>query len=191
MRRHRFSARALTGALAATALLALCPAGALATSPYQSPFTGDTYLVGRTDMGVDACLSAKEPIRAVGDGLVTGITHDWFAGQPYLWYELTSGPMAGRYVYVAEQINHLAQVGQTLQAGQVVARYARKGTCIETGWSSSDGWTLAQATTGYTEGQVTKAGVSFARLLISVGVQGSFELHPTPPPGQRHHRPHR
>jgi hypothetical protein len=188
MQRHRISA--LAGALALTALLAFGPAGALAASAYQSPFTGDTYFVGRTDMGVDVCLSRGQPIRAVGDGVVTGITHDWFAGQPYIWYQLTSGRMTGRYVYVAEQINHLAHVGQTLHAGQVVARYARKGTCIETGWSSSDGWTLAQATTGYTEGQVTRAGVSFARFLMTLGVQGTFELKATPPTRHGHHRRH-
>ena len=71
-----------------------------------------------------------------------------------------------------------------------MARYARKGTCIETGWSTVDGETQAQATTGYTEGQVTMAGVSFARLLISLGVQGGFDLVPAHAtrvkPGSKH-----
>ena len=187
MQRHLFSRHALTGALSLAALVTLAPAAAQAATPYQSPFAGDTYLVGRTDMGVDVCLSHGEPIRAVGDGVVTGITRNWYAGQPYIWYQLTSGPLAGHYVYVAEQINHLAHIGQQLHTGQVLARFARRGSCIETGWSSSDGWTLAQATTGYTEGQVTKAGVSFARFLLSVGVQGTFELHPTGHHGRRHH----
>ena len=60
-------------------------------------------------------------------------------------------------------------------------RRLRSGTCIETGWAVSDGWTLAQVTTGYHEGQVTRAGVSFARFLMSLGVQGNFELGPSPP----------
>jgi hypothetical protein len=179
MPRHRFSLRALAGTLGALAVGALSPTAALAASPYQSPFAGDTYLVGRTDMGVDVCLSRGEPIRVLGNGVVTGIIRNWYAGQPYIWYELTSGPLAGHYVYVAEQIDQLARIGQRLHAGQVVARFARRGSCIETGWSAGDGATLAQATTGYSEGQVTKAGVSFARLLISLGVQGAFELHPT------------
>jgi hypothetical protein len=84
-------------------------------------------------------------------------------------------------VYVAEQINHLAHVGKHLHAGQPVARFAKSGTCIETGWADSDGWTLAQASTGYHEGQVTRAGISFARFLMSAGVQGSFELRPSRP----------
>jgi hypothetical protein len=194
--RRRFSLRALGGTAVMVAVLALSAAGAQAASPYHNPFqaaspyqnpfqaaspyhnpfAGDVYNVGRTDMGVDVCLQPREPIDAVGDGVVTGITRDWYAGEPYLWYQLTSGPAAGRYVYVAEQIHHLAHVGQRLHAGQVVARFARSGSCIETGWAASDGWTLAQVTTGYHEGQVTKAGVSFARFLMAVGVQGSFEL---------------
>jgi hypothetical protein len=201
MQRHRLIRRAfswralgqrwLTGTVATVAaLLAVSPAGAQAASHYQSPFAGDTYVVGRTDMGVDVCLHRHDPIRAIGDGVVTGIIHDWFDGQPYIWYELTSGPQAGQYVYVAEQLNHLAHIGQRLHAGQPVARFARRGTCIETGWSASDGSTLAQSTTGYSEGQVTKAGVSFARFLMSLGVDGDFDLHPTRIPGHRHGHRH-
>jgi hypothetical protein len=170
--------------------------GAQAAAAYQNPFVGDQPYVDRTDMGVDVCLSPGDPIRAVGNGVVVGIMKNWFEKQPYIWYQLTSGPYAGRYVYLAEQIKHLAPIGTTLQAGDVVARYAGKGTCIEMGWSAASGATLAQATTGYTEGQVTVAGVSFARFLMSVGVQGNFELVPTNPrtaaakasKGRRHKR---
>jgi hypothetical protein len=189
MHRYGRSLGKLAGAVtAALAIVLLTPAGALASAPYQSPFDPDTYLVGRTDMGVDVCLQRHDPVRAIGDGVVAGIIHNWFDHQPYIWYQLTSGPAAGHYVYVAEQINHLAHVGQRLHAGQPVARYARKGTCLETGWSSPDGATMAQATTGYSEGQVTKAGVSFARFLMDLGVEGEFELHPTHP--HPHKRPH-
>lgn len=171
---------------AALTLALAMPTAALAAAPYQSPFDPNTYFVGRTDMGVDVCLQRHDPILAIGDGVVTGIIHNWFDHQPYIWYQLTSGPQAGHYVYVAEQINRLAHVGQRLHAGQPVARYARKGTCIETGWSSSDGATMAQATSGYSEGQVTRSGVSFARFLIALGVQGAFDLHPTHRHGPKH-----
>jgi hypothetical protein len=40
----------------------------------------------------------------------------------------------------------------------VVARYARTGTGIEYGWSTLNGITLARATSGYEEGQITPAG---------------------------------
>ena len=179
----------LTAATLAAALLAGA-AGARAATPYQNPFNGLQPYVGRTDMGVDLCLSPADPIRALGDGVVTGIMRNWAGRQPYVWYQLTAGPSAGRYVYVAEQITGLPRVGQTLRAGDVIARYAKKGTCIETGWSAADGETTAQVTTGYTEGEVTVAGVSFARLLISLGVQGVFDLVPAHTtrvkPGKKH-----
>jgi hypothetical protein len=194
--RSQTPARAGLVAVALLAALLLPSAPARAADPYQNPFAGEQYFVGRTDMGVDLCLTAGEPIRAVGAGVVVGVERDWFEHEPYIWYELTSGPDAGRYVYVAEQIDHLAQAGQTLQAGDVLARYAKKGSCIETGWSTADGQTLAAATTGYTEGEVTVAGVSFAHFLIAVGVQGQFELVAAKPqtarvkrPGKKHKRP--
>ncbi|HEY1523974.1 MAG TPA: hypothetical protein VGF70_13255 [Solirubrobacteraceae bacterium] len=191
MHRHGRGLHRATGAAsAALALATLTPAGALASAPYQNPFAGDRYLVGRTDMGVDVCLHHRDPIRAVGNGVVTGIIHGWFGREPYLWYQLTGGPQAGRYVYVAEQINHLAHIGHRLHTGQPVARFSKRGTCIETGWSASDGSTMAQTTTGYTEGQVTRAGVSFAQFLIGLGVDGEFQLHPTHGHGHQHgHRP--
>lgn len=165
----------------ATVCLALCllcatARAAPAASAYVNPFAGDDVVVGRTDMGVDVCLGPGQPIQALGAGVVIGIEKNWYAGQPYLWYELTDGPDAGRYVYVAEQIDHLAPAGTVVAAGQTIARYARKGSCIETGWSAANGATLAVTTTGYREGEVTAAGVSFARLLLSSGVPGNFEL---------------
>ena len=147
---------------------------------YINPLGGDWYIAGRTDMGVDFCLQPGEPVRAVGDGTVVGISRNWFRRQPYLWYQLVDGPYAGRYVYVAEQVRGLAKIGTQVTAGQPLAYYKKHGTCIEMGWSAFDGATLAQVTTGYYEGQITKAGVSFARFLISLGVQGTFELRPTP-----------
>ena len=147
---------------------------------YVDPLGGDQYTIGRTDMGVDFCLVRGEPVRAMGDGIVVGISPDWFRHQPYIWYQVLDGPYAGRYVYVAEQITRLVHVGTQLSAGQPLAYYKKSGTCLETGWSAADGSTLAQATTGYTEGQVTGSGVSFAHFLSSVGVQGPFELTPTP-----------
>lgn len=170
---------ALAGVLAALSLAA--PAVA---SAYSSPFDGQP-VVGRTDMGIDFCLTPGDPIRAVGAGTVIGVMPNWYARQPYIWYQLSDGPQAGQYVYVAEQIDHLAKVGQTLHAGDVIARYAKQGSCLETGWSIADGEALAQATTGYTDGQATQAGVSFARFLMTLGVQGQFDLTVSTPPASR------
>jgi Polysaccharide lyase len=147
---------------------------------YVDPLGGDRYITERTDMGVDFCLAPGEPIRALGDGVVVGIWPDWFRQQPYIWYQLLDGPYAGRYVYVAEQIRRLARIGTQLTTGQPLAYYKKSGTCLETGWSAANGSTLAHVTTGYTEGQVTRSGVSFAHFLSSLGVQGPFEFTPAP-----------
>ena len=155
-------------------------ASAAGYTGYVDPLGGDRYITGRTDMGVDFCLAPGEPIRALGDGIVVGIWPDWFRHQPYIWYQLLDGPYAGRYVYVAEQIRRLARIGTQLTTGQPLAYYKKSGTCLETGWSAGNGSTLAHVTTGYTEGQVTRSGVSFAHFLSSLGVQGPFEFAPTP-----------
>jgi len=180
----------LAAAIAFAGAMVLMATGAQAAAAYEDPFSGLQPYVGRTDMGVDVCLSPGDPIRAVGNGVVAGIMRDWSARQPYLWYRLTGGEHAGDYVYVAEQLTNLARVGQTVVAGDVIARYAKKGTCIETGWATATGATLAQVTTGYREGQVTVAGVSFARFLISLGVEGAFDLVPAHTsrvkPGKKH-----
>jgi hypothetical protein len=130
-------------------------------------------------MGVDFCMVAGEPIRAVGDGVVMGVFPNWFRHQPYIWYLLTDGPYAGRFVYVAEQITRMVRAGSYVRAGQPVAYYKRSGTCVEMGWSSTRGSTLAYITSGYREGQVTPAGVAFAQFVGSMGVHGPFQLKPT------------
>jgi len=98
---------------------------------YIDPLGGDRYIAGRTDMGIDFCLTPGEPVRAMPDGIVVGISPDWFRHQPYIWYQVLDGPYAGRYVYVAEQIKRLAHVGAQLSAGQPLAYYKKSGTCLE------------------------------------------------------------
>ena len=131
---------------------------------YVNPIPG--AVIGRTDMGVDANLKVGAPIRAIGDSKVLGITPNWFKGQPYVQLQLLSGPQAGKIYYVAEQIAPSVRTGQTVKAGQPIGTYAPQGTGIEIGWGSpTAGRTEAQATSGYSEGQVTKAGASFRSFL--------------------------
>ena len=70
---------------------------------------------------------------------------------------------------MAEQITNIAPPGSILEQGQVVARYAMTGTAIEYGWSTLSGVTLAVATTGYEEGQITPAGRSMRAWLNRLG----------------------
>jgi hypothetical protein len=134
---------------------------------YVNPIPG--AVIGRTDMGVDANLKVGAPIRAIGDSRVVGISPNWYKGQPYVLLQLLSGPQKGKFYYVAEQIAPTVRAGQTLRVGQPIGRYAQSGTGIEIGWGSpSPGRTLAQATSGYSEGQQTQAGSSFRNFLGSL-----------------------
>ena len=131
---------------------------------YIDPIPG--YHLGRTDMGVDASGSPGAPILAFGPSVMTALIPNWYRGQPLMDFQLTGGPDIGRYWYVAEQITPLAHVGERIPQGGVVARFASSGTGIEIGWAANaSGQTLAQATTGYHEGQITPAGQAFMSII--------------------------
>jgi hypothetical protein len=123
----------------------------------------------RTDQGVDANMPVGAPILAPCPVKILAIIPDWYAGQPLVYFELLDGLQAGQVQYVAEQITGIAAPGSILQQGQVIARYAPSGTGIEYGWSTLNGVTLARATTGYEEGQVTPAGVWMRNWLNALG----------------------
>ncbi len=129
---------------------------------------------GRPDQGVDASLPVGAPILAPGRIKVLAIIPNWYAGQPLVYFELLDGPDAGRVQYVAEQITQIAPAGSILVRGQAIARYAASGTSIEYGWSTVDGVTLARATTGYEEGQVTPAGQSIRTWLNGLGARAGI-----------------
>jgi hypothetical protein len=123
----------------------------------------------RTDQGVDAVMPVGAPILAPSEIKILDIEPDWYAGQPLVYFELLAGQEAGQVQYVAEQITDIAKPGLILQKGQVIARFASRGTAIEYGWSTPKGITLAVATTGYEEGEITPAGRYMRAWLNSLG----------------------
>jgi hypothetical protein len=123
----------------------------------------------RTDQGVDASMPVGAPILAPCRIKILAVEPGWYAGQPLVYWELLVGPDAGRVQYVSEQITDLARPGSILQQGQPIARFAPSGTGIEFGWSTINGITLAMATTGYEEGQITPAGRSIRAWLNALG----------------------
>jgi len=123
----------------------------------------------RTDQGVDAVMPTGAPILAPGRIKILAVEPGWYAGQPLVYWELLDGPDAGKVQYVAEEITDVATPGLILSQGQVIARFAPSGTGIEFGWSTPSGVTLARATTGYEEGQVTPAGQSIRAWLNALG----------------------
>jgi hypothetical protein len=140
---------------------------------YVNPLPA-TAQIGRTDMGVDASMNPGDPIVAPGTSRVLGITPNWYRGQPYVALQLLDGPMKGHNYYLAEQITPNVSVGQIVQAGQPIAHYAPSGTGIEMGWAGAN-WeqTLAQATSGYSEGEQTAAGGSFRQFIDGLGHNAS------------------
>jgi len=123
----------------------------------------------RTDQGVDATMNVGSPILAPSRIKVLDIEPGWYLNQPLVYFELLDGPDAGKVQYVAEEITDIAPPGSILQQGQPVARYAKTGTAIEYGWSTLSGITLAVATTGYEEGEITPAGRSMRAWLNALG----------------------
>jgi hypothetical protein len=123
----------------------------------------------RTDQGVDATMPVGAPILAPGPVKILAIIPDWYAGQPLVYWELLTGQYAGHIQYVAEEITDIVRPGSLVRKGGVIARYAPSGTAIEFGWSTPNGVTLARATTGYEEGQVTPAGVFMRDWLNALG----------------------
>ena len=138
---------------------------------YTNPFEKATGIVWeRTDQGVDATMTAGSPLLAFAPSKVEMIVPDFYAGQPAIVFEVTAGPLAGKWWYWSEQIQPTVSPGQTVNAGQVVATFASSGTGIEIGWwTPNGGYPLARTTTGYTEGTATPAGADFRYLLQALG----------------------
>jgi hypothetical protein len=131
----------------------------------------------RTDQGVDAVMPVGAPILAPCEVKILGIEPDWYLTQPLVYFELLVGPDAGKVQYVAEEITDIARPGSIVQQGQTIARFARSGTGIEYGWSTPNGITLAVATTGYEEGQITPAGRAIRAWLNSLGANAGPNRH--------------
>jgi hypothetical protein len=142
-----------------------------------APVTNATYINPlpdvtrweRTDQGVDAVMNVGAPILAPCRIKVLDIEPGWYLSQPLVYFELLEGADAGKVQYVAEQITDIAPPGSILEQGQPVARYAKTGTAIEYGWSTLSGITLAVATTGYEEGEITPAGRNMRAWLNALG----------------------
>ena len=139
---------------------------------YCNPFAHSTHLeVGRIDMGVD--YHGIGPIRAIGRAKIVGLGGAGWPGGEFIHYLLLRGRHKGRYVYVAEAVEPLVKVGETVKRGQRIARFrldALPGAYpgIEIGWASSvTNETLAAAMgqTGGVDHANSPAGECFARFL--------------------------
>ena len=135
----------------------------------------------RVDMGVD--YSGSGPVYALGPGVITAAGHQWAGavGAPYpgTWIteKLTSGPLKGQQVYVAEDVFNVR-----VRPGQRVTAATRLGDIqggIETGFAApgtagTSGETLA-ASLGQQKpgpdpgGWASAAGESYSKVIATVG----------------------
>ena len=159
------------------------PYGATGTAgvPYRNPLRGIRGLVPeRVDQGVD--YSGSGPIYALGKGVITEVDQSWAGGYggtgpgTFIEERITQGPLRGRYVYAAENI----QPSPGLRKGQQVTASTVLGQVtggIETGFAagpSQPGTTAAMAAgqtpgTGDPGAQPTAYGAAYSRLLHDLG----------------------
>jgi hypothetical protein len=148
-------------------------------APYSNPLRAVTALVPeRVDMGVD--FAGSGPVYALGNAVITGATgsSSGWPGGGWITYRLTDGPDAGLMVYVAEDVQPVAAVGEVVTPATVIADMYDGGTGIETGWAMPDG---ASAESQLSEaGGIggggpfpTMVGLSFEDLLRGLGVPAS------------------
>lgn len=131
---------------------------------YSNPVPGGT--VGRTDQGVDISAKPGTPVYAIAKEKLVGIIQNWYKGQPFYWFKVQGSNV---YDYVAEQFKSNLRIGQTVNQGQQIGQVAPSGTGLELGYATASGQTEARATTGYTEGQATPAGLRYRRQVIQGG----------------------
>lgn len=165
---------------------------AAAYSGYLNPFRHAHVNPERIDMGVDYQGQAGDPIYAIGPARVVAAGNQWAGaiGAPYpgTWiaYKMLKGPIAGRVVYAAEDINIAPGLapGDKIDANTIIGRFTGAGQ-TETGFADppgTQGETLAmaqgQASSGSDPGANTTAwGKEMSDLLASLGA------HPGIPQG--------
>lgn len=165
--------RILAPALAALGVPGYAKGGAVSVGMYRNPLGRVSGLrPERIDQGVD--FAGAGPVGAIGRAVINLTNGGGWPGGPFMSYRLQDGPLAGRNVFLAENIHPVVRAGQTVKAGQTIANMFNGGTGIEMGFADGSGArTLARVTSGYREGQVTPAGKAFEQLLRLLGVPES------------------
>lgn len=151
-------------------------------SVYKDPFRdvekNGSLVAKRVDQGVD--YGGSGPVYALGNGKVINKTNFGWAvlgGPPtFIVYQLTDGPAAGKYVYVAENCipSPSISAGDTVTSSTVLCNMVDASPHIETGWA--DGSAIGNAMAhdvwnGATDNEqnYTAYGLNFSQLLQKLG----------------------
>ncbi|HWF73872.1 MAG TPA: peptidoglycan DD-metalloendopeptidase family protein [Solirubrobacteraceae bacterium] len=147
---------------------------------YALPLAGQ-YLseLGRTDEGVDIETAPDgAPVYSMTPGVVTAVASDPTGfGPNYPVVRVTSGPLAGHYIYYGHVAASLVHVGQHVSAGQSIAVMGHTGDAaslghghIEIGFSDATGSPLNHPGT-----VATASGAAMRSFLIELS--GAFGIH--------------
>ena len=157
---------------------------------YVNPFSQIQNLKPlRIDMGVD--YSGAGPVLAIGSGTVFSTSGSGWPGGGFVGITLDSGRFSGLSYFIAESVRATVRVGEHVQPGQQIANMYNGPSAIETGWATGQGdqplaLTLRQQAPGDPGGWTSAAGLSFDRLLVSVGVPSGIpqgtQVHGKMPP---------
>lgn len=142
-----------------------------AVSVYANPLRAVHGLQAeRIDMGVD--YTGTGVLYAVGPGEIMMVHESGWPNGVYIVERLTAGPLAGRYVYYAEDISPNVQPGQEVSSSTVIGTLFGGSSGIEIGWADPGniGDTAASAAGQYvSDGTVTAYGVNMSDFLHSLG----------------------
>lgn len=154
------------------------------TGSYVDPLPQGTT-ASRVDAGGDYVLPQGGKFLAPADSTIVAVDQRSGFGN-YIAAEITDGPLAGTFYYVAEGVRSVVHVGQTVTAGAPIAD-AISGPygygVIEAGWAGSASQgnhdPLAHFQAGYAGDQSQPsltAGYSFARFIAALhGPMARFE----------------
>jgi hypothetical protein len=159
---------------------------------YANPFRSVRGLSAeRVDMGVDYAGQSGSPVYALGPGVITESGFGWrgAVGAPYpgafITERLTTGPLRGHYVYVAEDIIPQVRPGQKVGTGTALGTITGAGQ-LETGFavgpaqpSTTAAMAAGQAAAGGDPGaRPTAYGVAYSKILHQLGAPAGTGVAP-------------
>jgi hypothetical protein len=155
---------------------------AVAAGGYVNPLAGQTWTRDRIDQGFDLlpgrCRDAQHctgaaptPVRAIGKGrVIYADTSSGWPGGVFMAYRLSSGPMKGGVIFVAEHLTNVAPAGTRItRPGQVIATALPGFPFTEWGWATCDGSAPAVGYGSAADGTSMPGGSAFARFMRGLG----------------------
>ena len=142
---------------------------------YRNPFRDASVTAGRVDMGTD--YTGSGPIKAIGPGVIEQTRNaGWQPGGTFILERITEGPLAGRRVYFAEDIQPAVQVGDHVDSSTTIGYFAPAGGVVEAGWAGAGGQPLAALAGQQCQGpgqdpgcHPTQFGADFNNLMAGLG----------------------